>query len=85
MFGFSLSKLIFTAIIVAAVWYGFKYVNRLGEVRRDKLDRQNNPVKPSQKKSSAGGEAEDMVACSVCGTFVAPSSAGNCGRGDCPY
>ena len=85
MFGFSLSKLILTAIIVAAVWYGFKYINRLGEERRDKLDRQKNPAKSNKKKSQNDAGAEDMVACAICGTFVAPSSVVNCGRGDCPY
>jgi uncharacterized protein len=85
MFGFSLSKLIFTAIIVAAVWYGFKYVNRLSEERRDKIDQQNKPLKSARKKKPRGEDAEDMVACTVCGTFVAPSSATDCGRSDCPY
>ena len=28
MFGFSLPKLLFTALIIGAVWYGFKYLNR---------------------------------------------------------
>jgi len=85
MFGFSLGKLIFTALIVAAVWYGFKMVNRLSDERRNKLAKQNNPAKPAEKQSAGGNDAEDMVACRVCGTFVAPSSAGNCGRNDCPY
>ena len=85
MFGFSLGKLIFTVIVVAVVWYGFKMLNRLGEERRDKLARQDKPVKKSNKTSTSNNDAEDMVACSVCGTFVAPSSVSNCGRNDCPY
>jgi len=84
MFGFSLSKLILTAIIVAAAWYGFKYMNRLGEERRDKVARDKNPAK-SAKKKKRGDDAEDMVACTVCGAYVAPASANSCGRADCPY
>ncbi len=30
MFGFSLPKLIFTAAVIAAAWYGFKFMSRRG-------------------------------------------------------
>ena len=36
MFGFSLSKILALAAILAAVWYGFKLVNRLDAARRQK-------------------------------------------------
>jgi len=28
MFGFSLPKLLFTALLIGVVWYGFKYLSR---------------------------------------------------------
>ena len=34
MFGFSLPKLIFTAILIGAAWYGFKLLSRRGSERR---------------------------------------------------
>jgi predicted RND superfamily exporter protein len=33
MFGFSLQKLLLLLLIVGAVWYGFKFVNRLQQAR----------------------------------------------------
>ncbi len=82
MFGFSISKLILTVAVIAAVWYGFKMLNRLGERKQDKVG-QGGASNPAAK---AGGDAaEDMTACSVCGVYVAASSAGNCGKAGCPY
>ena len=34
MFGFSLTKLIFTAAVIAFIWYGFKWVGRV-QARRE--------------------------------------------------
>jgi uncharacterized protein len=85
MFGFSITKLIFTVVIIAAVWYGFKWLDRLGKERRGELD-------ASRRSGGGGGEgappaesAQEMVKCRVCGIFVAASGTGDCGRGDCPY
>ncbi len=82
MFGFSIAKLIFTVVIIAAVWYGFKWLDRLGKVRRGELD-------ASRRSGGAGARpvegTQDMVKCSVCGIFVAAEGTGDCGRGDCPY
>jgi len=89
MFGFSIAKLIFTVVIIAAVWYGFKWLDRLGKQRRGELD-------ASRRSGGAGGagapptappaeSAQEMVKCRVCGIFVAAIGTGDCGRGDCPY
>jgi uncharacterized protein len=74
MFGFSLVKLLVLAAIVAAVWYGFKWVGRYQQVQR---------AKTAEEKSRI--EGEDMVACSRCGTYIVPDRAKACGRADCPY
>lgn len=74
MFGISLSKILLTAAVVFAVWYGFKYLGRLAG--------------PSSRSGDDGGSAaadtvEDLRKCEVCGAFVAPGVAPTCGRGDC--
>ena len=79
MLGFSLTKLLVLAVIVALVWYGFKWAGRVGgqrgggEIPRDDAGR------------AALEDAEDMAKCEVCGTFVPARGAGNCGRDGCPY
>ncbi|MGB0672183.1 MAG: hypothetical protein ACPGNT_11865 [Rhodospirillales bacterium] len=86
MFGFSLTKILFTVLAIAAVWYGFKWFNRMQDQRR-----QTEAVGASRGKPSpaSGGPAkpsvEDMVKCKACGDYVAAGSARNCGRPDCPY
>lgn len=80
MFGFSFTKLLVLAAIIAAVWYGFKMVGRLGEDRKTPVSQRKDGRTPA-----AGGDTEDMVACPECGTFVAANSPARCDRANCPY
>ena len=76
MFGFSLTKLLVLAALIAAVWYGFRWVQRLQQVQqsaeRDKVERGADP------------SSEDLVACSQCGVFVPARGGRSCDRADCP-
>ncbi len=76
MFGFSIPKLIVLAAIIAAVWYGFKWVGRYQKLQR---------VKEKARQREDRIDAAEMVACAVCGTFVVEAEAADCGRDDCPY
>ncbi len=80
MFGFSLQKLVVLAAIIAAVWYGFKFVGRLDKARKAAL-------KSARVESAAApvADVEEMERCAACGTFVPLRGAGACGRDDCPY
>ena len=91
MFGLpSIQKLLLLALIVAAVWYGFKIAGRVKE-SRDRQDAQQRgaPQRRPARKASAPKEeaieAEDMVPCPKCGAYVAAKAAGNCGKPGCPY
>lgn len=70
------TKIALTLALIAIVWYGFRFVSRVNEVRR--------------KQSSAGpgkqdGMVQDMVKCPVCGVWQAGRGTASCGRGECPY
>lgn len=90
MLGFSLPKLIFTILVIVVVIYGFKAVSRLQE-RREASGGGSDSAGGGAKASGRGrvkpttDGTEDLVACDVCGTFVATAGARSCGRGDCPY
>ena len=90
MFGFSLQKLLLLAAIIAAVWYGFKFVGRLQDARDAQAGKPARkprwPGKRRKETKAAGGEgeAEDMVQCPVCQAYVPARSAQSCGRADCP-
>lgn len=76
MLGFSLGKLIVLAAIIAAVWFGFKWVGRVKQIRKE------------SGRAAVGGTAskvEDTVQCRQCAAFVVAKGAKNCGRADCPY
>ncbi len=78
---FSLGKLLVLAIILAVVWYGWKYVQRVEQVRRtlrDEIERRRTGTPPSRP-------AEDLVKCAVCATYVPARGAHSCGRADCPW
>jgi uncharacterized protein len=83
MFGFSFLKLLFLAGAVAGVWYLFKMLAGPSKPPPDP-----KPQAQRRATSAAGNraiEAEDMVACKVCGTYVAANGARSCGRADCPW
>ena len=87
MFGFSIQKLIVLAAVIAAVWYGFKFVGRLEQSRKDAAKAAAKPASGAAKtaKTAGPGDAEDMVSCPVCGDYVAAVGAGPCDRADCPH
>ncbi len=87
MFGFSISKLVFTVLAVAAVWYGFKWVHRVQEIRRrEAAARVHQEGRRSPTGAPAGASAaEDMVKCPACGDYVPERGMKNCGRADCSY
>ena len=85
MFGFSLQKLLFTILVIAVVWYGFKMIARLQEKRSGGDERSRRAPSRRRRRRGAPVEAEEMVACALCGTFVATRNARSCGRDDCPY
>ena len=84
MFGFSLSKLLFTILVVVVVIYGFKAIGRLQERREGAVENARTRRRGAAPKRERL-DAEDMVACPVCGVFVIASGARSCGRNDCRY
>jgi len=78
----SFTKLITLALILVAVWYGFRLFARW-KVQRDR-------TLNARRQEQAGARrprqiaAEDMAACPVCGVYVPAAGAARCGRPDCP-
>jgi len=90
MFGFSISKVLLTAIAIAVVWYGWKWMNRVQARRRGELDGSGRaPVgrgRSAQSKRRARRAAtEDLVKCAVCESYVPADGGELCDRADCPF
>ncbi|HEX9808803.1 MAG TPA: hypothetical protein VGC25_04275 [Alphaproteobacteria bacterium] len=75
MFGMSLSKLLVLAAIVLAVWYGFKWIQRLNRGKEQRV----------AHKREADAEGTELIACEGCGAYT-PRTIAQCpeGRDDCP-
>ena len=88
----SIQKILVLISILGAVWYGFKLIGRLKEARDEQAKRQgteprkSNPWRSRAPASEARPvEAEDMVECPVCRTYVAAKGTRTCDRTGCPY
>ena len=80
MFGLSLPKLIVLALIIGAVWYGYKWLESRGASKGDGLkDDETAKSGPAETKD------QDLVACIDCGSYVLQEIK-TCpdGRADCP-
>lgn len=78
-----LFKLLFLAGAVAGVWYLFKMLAGPNAPPADP-EPQVRGGAANQAAGKRAIEADDMVACKVCGTYVAANGARSCGRADCP-
>ena len=82
MFGFSLFKLFILVVVLAVIWYGFKFLGRLEKYRKVKLV----ASKTSENENLAQNmDAGDMIRCPICGIYVAVDNSMDCGQRNCPY
>jgi len=85
MFGFSLTKLVFTILIVVVVWMLFKKLSQAGLDQKGKVSKARGPAGAGMTESH-NEEAEDLVKCSVCGAYMAEGSPPSCSRTTgCPF
>ncbi|MGH6660831.1 MAG: hypothetical protein ACREB6_04780 [Rhodospirillales bacterium] len=82
MFGFSLTKLLFTAAVIVLIWYGFKWLRRVQD-ERERQDRER--LKGGSTRAHGDPDAETMIKCPTCGTYLAAGAPKSCGEADCPY
>lgn len=92
MFGFSLPKILFTVAAIMAIWYGFKWIGRMQEQQKMQGRKQAKQAKKAAEQKPVWGQtrdpaldAEELVACAVCNTYVPAEGIRSCGRKDCPY
>ncbi len=76
MFELSFGKLVILAAVVALVWFASRGGSRSAP---------RQPEAPRQRGAAPRVEAEDMIPCPVCGTYVTSKRPAACDRADCPY
>jgi len=87
MLGFSFSKILFTAVMIMAVWWVYRKINLLtgGEQQpKPKVKRKRSGAKKAPETGPQ--EVEDLAACPACGAYAAAGANPGCGRAakDCP-
>lgn len=72
MLGLSLSKIIFTILVIVAVWRAWKWLAPL-LARMQAPDRPEAPARAAERRP--GPRPLDLVECPHCGTFVPQGTA----------
>jgi len=97
MFFASFEKLFLLIGIIAAVWYGFRFMGAVERARArgqraQQQARGRRPAQPADRGTASGRNAasqmanvEETIRCRVCGAFVPARQPSRCGRGDCPF
>lgn len=76
MFGLSLTKIIFTILVIVVVWKGFALVTRIARERERALA-QRVRDRPARRRR---GEAVELVRCARCGAYFDPADGCRCGQ-----
>lgn len=89
MFGFSFSKILFTIVMIAVVWWVYRQINLMTDgSNKPRVKTKNDAGRNSQREAdpNAASTVEDLSACPACGAYVAAGSNPGCGRAakDCP-
>jgi cbb3-type cytochrome oxidase subunit 3 len=72
------TKIIFTILVVTVVWFAFRTFTRMADQREKRAKMDANRANP------ASDGVEDMVKCSLCGSYVT-RGAQSCGKEGCPF
>lgn len=79
------TKLLLTVAVVALIWFGFKFAQRVMDNQRRREDEAGRPgPKPRFQPNPDGDSVQDLIKCPTCSTYRS-ARAGSCGREDCPY
>jgi hypothetical protein len=78
--GLSLSKILFTILIIVAIWKGFTLVNRLASERKASLKRRAGAARRAAKGPRAERSSTvELRPCPRCGAYVDPRAGCHCG------
>ena len=77
-------KFLLTVAVVALIWFGFKYLQRVQELRARADAKSPAGEKPRFQPVDDGESVQDLVKCPRCSTYRS-SRLGSCGQDGCPY
>lgn len=78
------AKFLLTVAVVAIIWFGFKYLQRVTELRERAAARPPQGDKPRFHPVDNGESVQDLVKCPHCSAYRS-AKLGSCGQDGCPY
>ena len=75
--GLSLTKILFTILIVVAVWKGFALINRLARQRELRAVRHKGGDRTRARRPGT----IELIECARCGAYFDPKQGCRCGHG----
>ena len=80
MLGLSLSKILYTIMIVIAVWKGFALISRLANERQAAVKRRRaGPARGTSRRAEPEPGAIELRECPRCGAYIDPRENCSCG------
>lgn len=73
--GLSLGKILFTVLVIIAVWKAFSMISRLQQTRRGEV--RDEARRPARRRN---GKTVELVECPHCGAFHDPATGCACRR-----
>ena len=77
MLGLSLTKILFTLLIVVVVWKGFVLIGRLAREREVRVVRH----KSGERARACRPGTIELIECARCGAYFDPKQGCRCGHG----
>jgi hypothetical protein len=77
--GLSLTKILFTILVIVVVWKGFGLVNQLARERQAELARRGGR-QPARSSVWRRQRTVDLAPCPRCGAYVDPAKGCSCGQ-----
>lgn len=77
------AKFLLTVAVVAIIWFGFKYLQRVTEMRQ-RAARPPADDRPRFQPIADGESVQDLIRCPRCSTYRS-AKLGHCGQEGCPY
>ena len=77
MLGLSLTKILFTILIIVAVWKGFALIGRLAREREVRAVRHKSGERARARRPGT----IELVECARCGAYFEPRQGCRCGHG----
>lgn len=75
-------KFLLTVAVVSLIWFGFRFAQRLTAAKQQRPVPRRDGA-PRFTPDPDGESVRDLVKCATCNTWR-PSTAGSCGRPECP-